>query len=433
MSFPVRAATILTHSPSKLTSHLLAEFSNLTNKTCLFALSTNLPPDALSKLTSRLSSLSSQSVGWLSAPLPREQLQTGAAPAEPRICLSLAFFNNSDAVPFRSEIAGKAPVQVGKWHATRDESIWDNIGNAQTIYEQAKKDGGKVNWEDVWASNVKGNVVPVEFELAGKERIGSVIFASDNASEGLTNALATLPNADILGQVATSTPFVTGRPVTMFHNGSIHSKGAVGLALLNSLPSMDLEFPTLQPVTKGSPYTLTRAEGNLVITLDDRNPTQTLLKDIKTSGGGITGDWPFKDDLVYYLAVVEGPNDSIKRVYEIISGDPARGSLALASDKSAPVGSSVKFFQSPTQLDVGVDPAPESIRASRRDLDIGFVVSEPQGIREEGAAVTEQEDLTIIEDTFLSSSENGIILGERGSGELAWRCTAVGSVARLRF
>lgn len=92
-----------------------------------------------------------------------------------------------------------------------------------------------------------------------------------------------------------------------------------------------------------------------------------------------------------------------------------------------------QFFQSPTQLDVGVDPAPESIRASRRDLDIGFVVSEPQGIREEGAAVTEQEDLTIIEDTFLSSSENGIILGERGSGELAWRCTAVGSVARLRF
>lgn len=52
-----------------------------------------------------------------------------------------------------------------------------------------------------------------------------------------------------LSLIASSTPFITGRPVTLFHNGSILSKGGVGIAF-NSSPSslppvVELSFPPL--------------------------------------------------------------------------------------------------------------------------------------------------------------------------------------------
>jgi hypothetical protein len=204
MPFPIRAATILTHSPTKLSSYLLEHFSHLKSHTCLFSLSTNLPPNDLSVLSDRLSLISRQSVGWLSAPAPEqhkhEVTASSSSSSSPqkwgevrdeknneakRICLSLAFFDNADVVPFRSEIAGKAPIQVGRWHAMRNDAELETIGDAQGMYNQVEKDGGKVDWEDVWSRNVKGNVVPVELEMVGKDRIESVVFASDNASEGM--------------------------------------------------------------------------------------------------------------------------------------------------------------------------------------------------------------------------------------------------------
>jgi len=56
---------------------------------------------------------------------------------------------------------------------------------------------------------------------------------------------------DQLGFLASSTPFITGRPVTLFHDGAIYSDGAVGVALQPSFgrTSLAVEFPGLVELT----------------------------------------------------------------------------------------------------------------------------------------------------------------------------------------
>lgn len=46
------------------------------------------------------------------------------------------------------------------------------------------------------------------------------------------------------GLVSSSTPFLTGRPFTLFHNTNILSSGAVGLCLHSSgNPDWGIDFP----------------------------------------------------------------------------------------------------------------------------------------------------------------------------------------------
>jgi hypothetical protein len=60
----------------------------------------------LSTLVSRLTSLSTQSIGCLTAPL-----------VEDGISCSLAAFPLNDCVPFRSTVSGTPVPRVGRWHA----------------------------------------------------------------------------------------------------------------------------------------------------------------------------------------------------------------------------------------------------------------------------------------------------------------------------
>ena len=53
-----------------------------------------------------------------------------------------------------------------------------------------------------------------------------------------------------LGLIASSTPFITGRPVTLFSNENVHSSGAVGIALTGGgTPRSSVEFPGLKSIT----------------------------------------------------------------------------------------------------------------------------------------------------------------------------------------
>ena len=111
--------------------------------------------------------------------------------------------------------------------------------------------------------------------------INSVIYFSDNAPEGLSNSLASLRHATKvsrlrlrnwvilrlkeeknhtfkLGLIASSTPFITGRPVTLFRNENVHSSGAVGFALTGgTAPKSHIEFPGLKSITP--PLIITRS------------------------------------------------------------------------------------------------------------------------------------------------------------------------------
>src|ERR1700722_3453330 len=62
-----------------------------------------------------------------------------------------------------------------------------------------------------------------------------------------------------VGLIASSTPFITGRPVTLFHNDKIYSSGAVGVALTGlqkDTPRPRIDFPELMAISEG--LTITR-------------------------------------------------------------------------------------------------------------------------------------------------------------------------------
>jgi hypothetical protein len=61
----------------------------------------------LEAIISRLRASARHAIGCLSAPLP------GASGA---VVCSMAFFSSQECVPFRSEIPGRAPIQVGRWN-----------------------------------------------------------------------------------------------------------------------------------------------------------------------------------------------------------------------------------------------------------------------------------------------------------------------------
>jgi hypothetical protein len=66
-----------------------------------------------------------------------------------------------------------------------------------------------------------------------RDTIDSIIFFSDLHPEGLTESLRALPTTTTqLGLVAASTHFISGRPVTLYRDGSFFGEGAVGVALL---------------------------------------------------------------------------------------------------------------------------------------------------------------------------------------------------------
>lgn len=88
--------------------------------------------------------------------------------------------------------------------------------------------------------------------ISNKSTVSSFLYLSDGAPEGLLNSLglhfpvasqvcSTRTNPQFcfrltelqIGLIGSSTPFITGRPFTLFQGSSIYSDGAVGLAIFN--------------------------------------------------------------------------------------------------------------------------------------------------------------------------------------------------------
>ena len=151
-----------------------------------------------------------------------------------------------------------------------------------------------------------------------------------------------------LGLIGTPTPFITGRPVTLFHNGKIHDFGAVGVALSSGKVSR-VDYIGVKTLSK--PMTITRyslfmipsckvaqdgsCEGNLVNTINNANPTKLLLSDIRKAGLDGSG-------IEQYSLGVVLPGGKIGRSYRITAGDPSRGSLSLDSQRAPDPGTLVQ-------------------------------------------------------------------------------------------
>ncbi|KAF8890772.1 hypothetical protein BD779DRAFT_1517001 [Infundibulicybe gibba] len=344
-----------------------------TDHTFLFSLSPNIPSSDLSTAVSHLTQLGSQSLGCLSAPLPGYG---------DHVACAVALFDSGSVVPFRSTIQGRAEVQVGRWHAFRKRDDTTGVDDARE-YALMGDSTHPVDWENVWNRNMGGEQLPDELQDLSPADVKSIVYFSDGTPEGLCNSLKAFPGATSLGLMATSTPFITGRPVTLFHNQQIYGSGAVGLALRAAGgPTTTVGFLGTRAI---SPLmTVTGCEGNMVTNLDRRsNPTQLLLAAIREHGVevGASETGVLKDEQGFMLGTFR--DGKVHRMHQITAGDPSRGPLSLSVNQAPLQGA---------QVQSGLPQLPEHPCKAL--------------------------------DSFVAASENGFVLDEEA--EVTWACKVPG-------
>lgn len=117
----VYCSTILSRSSAGIISYISRLKHRYPKHSLAFALSSNTDSNNLSSLVTCLTTFSERTVGCLSSPLAHEPRDV--------ISCSIALFDTTLAVPFRSTIPGRETPQVGRWHAFRkkDDDSQDEL------------------------------------------------------------------------------------------------------------------------------------------------------------------------------------------------------------------------------------------------------------------------------------------------------------------
>ncbi|KAL0060612.1 hypothetical protein AAF712_012615 [Marasmius tenuissimus] len=331
-------------------------------------------------------------------------------------------------------------TQVGRWHAYAQkdnkprliERKLDTLG--WSAGANGRDSGGGVDWEAVWDKTTHNEefheTLPEDIKGIRPDTVSQILYLSDQSPEGLVSTLrARFPTASQLGLIASSTPFITGRPVTLFHNGKIYEDGAVGIAFTSDKQSsLGLQLP--EDVTPlGEEMIVTRAEGNLINTLDNSNPTRFLLRAIQTAGIDSTSEAAvlFKEKEEFYLGVLQ--NDKVSQIFGVMSGDTSRGTIALNTTRAPPLGAKVRFFHR-TKRAAGTAPSSPSVSVTKPTA--FFKVAEPEELERAGDDL--QTDPVILENAFYAASENGFMVARGGeNGEVPWKCRVPECVASLKL
>ncbi|KAJ7758552.1 hypothetical protein DFH07DRAFT_818510 [Mycena maculata] len=404
-------STVLARSPAGLLSHISQLSKLYRDHVLLFSLSPNVASSDLAQLVQKLTTFAPQTIGCLSAPLPGH---------DGLLSCSFAMLRPENCFPFRSQIAGRASPQVGRWHSFRQKG-------PKNITEEDLP-SGNFEWGDVWDQSLTNNELPPALQSTSPDDIGTIIYFSDAAPEGLSNALVRFPGATKLGLFATPTPFITGRPITLFQGDKIHESGAVGVALKHPKASARVQFLGMKPLC--SPMVITQAEGNLVITLDDKNPTQLLLAGIRDSSIQFASSDSLKDNAEFSLATLKG--DEPHQMCNIMSGDPSRGTIALRSMSAPPTGARVQFFHRPKST-IPAIPRELTHPSSPRHT-LGFMAC-PEMRQYTHAEGADEGIAHVFHDTFLAGSEGGFISSrsQEGDSETPWSCAVPGGLATLSW
>ncbi|OBZ76682.1 hypothetical protein A0H81_03932 [Grifola frondosa] len=332
-----------------------------------------------------------------------------------------AVFDEKMATPFRSTIPGRKAAQVGRWHSFHKEESRDRALSADPSSE--------MDWEDIWTKGTSNYVLPPELENLSANSVNAIVYFYKRLS-------------------ALSTPFITGRPFTLFYGTSIHADGAVGLCLsLPTKPTVHATFPGLQSLTR--PLIVTSSEGNLVNSLDNANPSRILLSAIHNqSEVQLAGsmDQTMRDDK-YYLGTLRqsGGIRELFQLFHITSGDPSRGTLALESDAAPEEGTLVQMFRLPAHIVPDTLSAylskSATLSSAHKSFDLTFVASSDEtSLISELSEPHEHEQTFVLDNTFLAASEHGFTVSRalpdedgRPVAERSWRCTIPGGRLGLQW
>jgi len=150
----LHTSTVLARTPTAILSHISRLSITYSNHSVIFALNANAPE--LPALVSRLTKLSAQTIGCLSAPLP-------GLSSEGLISCSLAVVDSRNTISFRSTIPGRPAPQVGRWHAFRQR---DDKSEKQLPPGMESGLSESMNWDDIWDRSAGGNTLPKELQAS---------------------------------------------------------------------------------------------------------------------------------------------------------------------------------------------------------------------------------------------------------------------------
>ncbi|CAE6480371.1 unnamed protein product [Rhizoctonia solani] len=400
--------TYIAPTTQSLLRHLGHTLTISTNTVNLFALSAHADDlqDAVAQLTAIPNAI-------------------GALTASPfkGVQLSIASYPKESCFPFRSTIPGRPEAEVGRIRTYRPPSREEKASETRLDNMLAS---GSVDWNDALSESGPLELPSDLQRIRDKSSVSSFFYLSDGKPEGLFDSLHRhFPAASQLGLIGSSTPFITGRPFTLFKGTSIFSDGAVGVALLDpNPPSTTISFDSIHAVSE--PMEVTRAQTNLIETLNDGNPVESLMTAMKTSG-------TIGKDQDIYLGVIEGPTSpnpkardsrirtyAYSRVYRITAGGPSRGALLLDATEGPQAGTKVQFATTPSSQKSSKTFTISDQASPTISLDIlaeSHMQASPTG-----------SDVRVGDNLFAGSSENGFALGS--GRERPWICSIPGTTVQ---
>ncbi|KAF8468475.1 hypothetical protein JB92DRAFT_1998068 [Gautieria morchelliformis] len=232
-------------------------------------------------------------------------------------------------------------------------------------------------------------------------------------------SLSHIPKADKLGLIASSTPFITGRPFTLFYDDRIYSSGAVGVGLrLPRRPTSTVNFHGLVPLS--DPMKVSKSEGNLIHGLNHSSPSGMLVKaldaDLRMAQ---------KEDKFFLGHLRPGPPGGLE-----VRGS-SRGSIALEADHAPSEGEVVQFFY---QVPDGPLAALDTLKLeSCHEPSFHFLCSTDDDITPDDDNMSERQPVQVFQNRFLVSSENGFVSIERTTTNTIRKCAIPGAVGSLTW
>lgn len=333
-------------------------------------------------------------------------------------------------IPFTSLIPSSTPIAVGR------EII--PPGNIASVGNLAPRDYSSESFSNATdflpktvdllpSQEIDHQQLPGELESIPSNSIETLIFFSVPSSQPFLRALERkFPSARIMGLIASSTTFETGRQSTLFRNRWIGGQqGAVGLAIPNrsnvrSYLNPAVRYPAMANL--GLPMRVTASKGNIILALDSQKATQCLLnliRELDQAGrSSTTSDLIISKEKEFYLGFLDNETQQLVEVCRITGGSTTRGAMAIDREKKIAVNQIVQILHlsRPTekdQINVGRQPIWHQSEQNgssriefecRKTIDRGDKLPPIKARDSSGHAHVE-----ILDNLFLTGSEFGFI------------------------
>ncbi|GAA99226.1 uncharacterized protein L969DRAFT_93688 [Mixia osmundae IAM 14324] len=390
----------------------------------IFALSQNLPSEVMLRILDMLRQAHADALGCLSDPLPASA--SAITSGEDRLAsAAVAIHYPSDgarALRFTSKVPGRPKIALGREVKRDVETYVDDRSHWGRMSRVAVSD----------LRSAQNTLEQIDGLTADDlKTMTQTVYFSDDKPEGLLAALDRhCPLAAKSGLIASSTPFVTGRPFTLLKGSQIEQQGAVGVAIVDGEPGT-VKLHLRDMANFGGRKRVTQSAGNIILALDDANAAALLLQHIqsfasKTDAFGNTAEYLNKDKN-YYIAVFSEserpPSSHEKPIFlsRVISGDPKRGAISIDTETDILPGQWIEFMHHQGAQSAAIEPSAKPM--------LSFVMTATE--ESTPSSQRSKEGAKTIEGQFLAASEKGFVLHDSARPlSHSWICKVQDAIAR---